>query len=265
MRSDRVDGVRLGIGTFTRYPVAPPESVDRGSARIALLTAPLWGLLVAAPAAALATLAWWLSGAAGNRSPLTATLAALIALATCAWFSRGLHLDGLADLADGLGSRQGAPRSLKIMREPGIGAFGAVSLVLVIAVQSVALGAAFTAGYGILALVSAVVLSRAAVTLLTTRGTSVRDDGLGAGVIGSTRWGPTALVLGVTGATLTGIAAVLSESWPVAVVALAAAIGGALTVRRLALSRLGVITGDVLGAAVEIAATAVLVVWALLG
>lgn len=259
------DGIRLGIGTFTRYPVAPPAVVGHGPARVAVLSAPLWGLLAALPGAAAAVLLWWGASGAGNASPLTALLAGLVALAGCAWFTRGLHLDGLADLADGLGSRRGRDHSLEVMREPGVGAFGVIALVLVLGLQAAALGAAFSQGQGVIALAGAVVLSRAALGFLTTRGTPARDDGLGAGVVGVTSLTSAGLVFAGYALLFTGLVAASGGPWLVSVAAMLVALASALAVRQLAVRRLGVVTGDVLGAAVELATTGVLVTWAVLG
>lgn len=59
-------------------------------------------------------------------------IAALAAVTLSAWLTGGLHLDGLADTADGLGSRALPERALEIMRDSRIGAMGAIALVLVL-------------------------------------------------------------------------------------------------------------------------------------
>lgn len=77
---------------------------------------------------------WW---AAGRLWP--ALLAAVVAVAVDAALTGCLHLDGLADAADGLLPAVGRTRRLEIMADPQVGAFGAVALVLVLSLRTTAL------------------------------------------------------------------------------------------------------------------------------
>ena len=86
--------------------------------------APAVGLLLGIIAAAVVLL---LADHPLGTGPLTA---AVLAVAALALLTRGLHLDGLADLADGLGSGKPASGALEIMRRSDIGPFGTVTLVL---------------------------------------------------------------------------------------------------------------------------------------
>jgi len=134
------------------------------------------GLLLGAVAAAVLVVADHLLGT----GPLTA---AGLAVAALALLTRGLHLDGLADLADGLGSGQPAPRALDIMRRSDIGPFGIVTLVLTLVIQVAALAHAEAAGggRGPAALITAAVTGRLALTWACRRGVAAaRPDGLGA-------------------------------------------------------------------------------------
>jgi putative acyl-CoA dehydrogenase len=200
--------------------------------------------------------------------PLTA---AALALATLALLSRGLHLDGLADLADGLGSGQPAPVALEIMRRSDIGPFGTVTLILSLLIQFAALGHAESAGpgRGPAALIAAVVTGRLALTWACRRGVpAARPDGLGALVAGTVR---PAIAMTITLAALAAsVAAVLISasvsSEPLGLtlpLAVAAGLAAALAVERHAVRRLGGITGDVLGALAEVATTVTLVVAAM--
>jgi len=78
--------------------------------------------------------AWWVAGRVWP-----AALAAVIAVAVDAAVTGCLHLDGLADAADGLLPAVGRVRRLEIMADPRVGAFGAVALVLVLSLRVTAL------------------------------------------------------------------------------------------------------------------------------
>jgi adenosylcobinamide-GDP ribazoletransferase len=272
----RWKGLRLSLTLLTVIPVrgafpahparapAAPGPPDRATVAAAMAWAPGVGLLLGIIAAAVLLVADHPLGG----GPLTA---AALAVASLALLSRGLHLDGLADLADGLGSGKPAPIALDIMRRSDIGPLGTVTLVLTVLIQVAALGHAEGAGYGRgpAALIAAVVTGRLALTWACRRGVpAARPDGLGAMVAGTVR----PVIPGViTLATVTAAAAavvisatVTSEplGWtlPLAVVA---GLAAALALQRHAVRRLGGITGDVLGAMAEVAATVALVVAAM--
>jgi adenosylcobinamide-GDP ribazoletransferase len=190
---------------------------------------------------------------AGHAGPL---LSAVLAIALLAVATRGLHLDGLADLADGLGSRQPAAQALDIMKRSDIGPFGVVTLVLVLLVQVAALARAEELGRGPVAIIAAAVAARLAVTLACRQGVpSARSDGLGAMVAGT--------VHPLAGTLLAAAALVASAAigWTYAV-AITAGLVVALALTAVAVRRLGGITGDVLGAVAETATAACLLVTA---
>ncbi|NEC49139.1 adenosylcobinamide-GDP ribazoletransferase, partial [Actinospica acidiphila] len=76
--------------------------------------------------------------------------------------TRGLHLDGLADTADGLGSGRPAEDALRIMKQSDVGPFGVLTLVLVLLVQVAALAQAYGGSWarGVLAAVVSAVAAR---------------------------------------------------------------------------------------------------------
>ena len=266
------DSVRLALGTFTILRVPPPRVVDRGPARGAMLLAPLIGALLAV-VGAVVILAVRLSPL-GHRTHIVVTLvAATLAIVTLAVLTRGLHLDGLADTADGLGVKgddDGArERRLAVMRQPDIGAFGAITLVLVLIVQILALTACDLAGRGTVSLVLACVVARLAIVwACTPLARSARPDGLGAAVSGSVPYAAAALltvaVLGL--AVLLGLGDDDGGRRLAAALVIGTVVGllaGYLVVRRSE-ARFGGITGDVLGATAELTFTAVLLSLALL-
>jgi adenosylcobinamide-GDP ribazoletransferase len=247
----RGGGLRLAVTLLTVIPVPgrpDPAPPTRRQAGAAMAWAPAVGLALGGAAAAVL----W----AGARwaSPL---LGAVLAIAALAALTGGLHLDGLADLADGLGSRRPAAGALEIMKRSDIGPLGVVTLVLVLLVQVAALDRAQALGRGEIALAAAAVTARLAITAACRPGVpAARPGGLGALVAGSVR--PAALA-GLSGAAVGG-AATFGMVFAVAVVA---GLAAGLALAALAVRRLGGITGDVLGAVAEVAAAACLLVTAL--
>src|SRR5258707_6648010 len=179
---DGGSGLRLAVTLLTAIPLngtASGSAPTRRAAGAAMAWAPAAGLLLGAAAAAVLELAarW------GRTGPL---LAAVLAVAALALLTTGLHLDGLADLADGLGSRQPADQALAIMKRSDIGPFGVVTLVLALAVQVAALTQAQALGRGVPALITAVLAGRLALTWACRRGVpAARGTGLGALVAGT--------------------------------------------------------------------------------
>jgi len=259
----------LAIGTFTRLPTRAPSLVDRRRGGLSLLLAPAVGLLLGGLAACAGLLLWWFAGIAGNATTPIACVAAGVTLTAAGWLSRGLHLDGLADLADGLGSvlgpaTDGGQRMTTAMRDPQIGAFGAIALIFTIGIQLAALASCFATGLGATAFVAAAISSRSTLALVARRGTPRRSSGLGASVVGVVPPTVGLVVWSVTTAFVTVLLWFFGAAWFAGPIAASMALTAALVVRRIALRRLTAVTGDVLGACVEVAATVFLVLLAVL-
>ena len=253
-RSGRISGgLRLAISTLTIWRAGAPRA-DAAVVSVAMTAAPAVGLGLGAVAAGTAQLANWLTG-----SPL---IAAVIGVAALAAQTRALHLDGLADTADGLGSNKPAEQALALMKRSDIGAFGVVALVLVLAVQISGLAAAFAIHRGPVAVIVAAVAGRLGVTAGCTQPIpSARPGGLGSWVAGSVRV-RVALAAGVVAAIVCGALGLIVDPQTAALAAAAVPLGLAAALALLArcIDRLGGITGDVLGAMVETgAAVAILV------
>ncbi|WP_026208409.1 adenosylcobinamide-GDP ribazoletransferase [Catelliglobosispora koreensis] len=235
------DGLRLALTTFTVAPLRPPAELSRVTASWAMRFAPAVGALLGSFAGGLL----WTFRFAG----LPPLLAGALTVGALALLTRGMHLDGLADTVDGLGSYRSRDQALAIMKKPDVGAFGVVALVLTVLIQSAAFAVVSIPG-----VVVAVATGRLAAVIACRRGVAAaRPDGLGAFVAGSVGWpaiaANTAFVL---------ILGVLSESWKgIAAVLVAASLTFALLahIKR----RLGGITGDVLGFLIEAATTIVLI------
>ncbi len=246
-----MDAIRLALGTLTVIPVRPPRHVDRQVSSWAMTLAPLVGLGLA-----LALLgALWLLGNVTAPLLTAALLVGLLALLT-----RAMHLDGLADTLDGLSSGRPADEALAIMRKGDVGPFGVVGLVLVLFVQVVALAELIASGRGAFAVVLGLVVSRLVLPLTCLRGIpAARTEGLGATVAGSVNPGQAVLAVGLAAASVAAVGLMVSGSVVAGVVAapLGLAAGGVVCWR--AVRRLGGVTGDVLGACVEVTLTVVLI------
>lgn len=229
----RFDEFRAAVLLLTRIPVgslkAPPKEAD------AVWAFPLVGILAALIPAAVFGLAF------GLLPPLTA---ALLALAAGFLVTGGFHEDGLADVADGFGGGWTRARKLEIMRDSRIGTYGTLATVAGLGLRASGLAAAPDAASGALALILFGAASRALVPLLILSTPPARSDGIAATASGlSARRAAAAAVLGLIGLPLL----------PGGLWLAAAPILAILAMRRLTLRMIGGYTGDVLGAAQQVA------------
>ncbi|MFB6724798.1 adenosylcobinamide-GDP ribazoletransferase [Kribbella sp. NPDC056345] len=254
-----IDSVRLAFGLLSVLPAGMPSQVDRTVGRRAMILAPLVGAVLGGVAAGVVTLAQLLR-------PDADLLAAVLGVLVVAGLSGGLHLDGLADFADALGSRRDRETMLRIMKQSDIGPFGVVSIVAVLLIDVAALTACLQADVGWQAILIATTASR--LTLPWTCRTTVpsaRPDGLGVLVAATVR--PRTALL----TTFAVLACTAALSWLTLSIAATAATAlavllavlTALATTRRARSALGGTTGDVLGAAIELALPLTLTVLAL--
>ncbi|HVV31528.1 MAG TPA: adenosylcobinamide-GDP ribazoletransferase [Mycobacteriales bacterium] len=219
-----------------------------------------WCLLVGA---VLGGIAAGLVAAGHQLFPGTAgsALSAAIVLAVLALLTRGLHLDGLADTADGLGRIGDPQRSLQILRQADIGPFGVATVVLVVLIEVAALARCIDVGRGPGAVLLAVVVGRLAMLQAGVRGIrAARSDGLGAQVAGTVP-APFAIAATVVVAAIAVTPVFAGHGAAALRLAIAVPVGSAaaLLLRWRATARFGGITGDVFGAVCEIATAAALV------
>ncbi|MQA34803.1 adenosylcobinamide-GDP ribazoletransferase [Modestobacter roseus] len=228
-----------------------------GSVRGALPWAPLVGLVLGAAATAVA----WAAGRAA--SPL---VGAVLGIAVLAVATRGLHLDGLADTADGLGPLRGREKALAVMRAGDVGPFGVATLVLTLLLQVACLAQLLTLDGGWLALPVAAVTARVAMARTGLADVPIAEgSSLGSAVAGTVSRGWLAGVALLTLAAAAG-AGLLVDPGTALVLAAAVAVGLGCSEGLLAraVDRLGGVNGDVMGAMGEAAATAALLTAALL-
>jgi adenosylcobinamide-GDP ribazoletransferase len=260
------DALRLAVGTLTAVPVSPPGSLQPPVPGRAMALAPLVGVIPGAIAALVA----WLALVVGFGPGLTAVLVVgVFALST-----RGLHLDGLADTADGLAASYDRAKALTVMRRGDTGPTGLAAVVLVLLLQCAALTQVLATAISAtaqgdpdpgskaraVAVVAAVAIAaRVAIPVVCVRGIpAARPEGLGATVAGSIS--PQVFAASAIGAaagcSLLGMVGEFTW-WTGALAVAMVALVTALLVRRT-VRRFGGITGDVIGAAVELGTAAAL-------
>ncbi|MFF6874615.1 adenosylcobinamide-GDP ribazoletransferase [Streptomyces sp. NPDC012474] len=257
-RTPPFDGLRFAFGTLTVIPVRVTRW-DREAARGGMLCAPLAGLAVGAAAAGLGLVLLFLGAGA--------PLAAVATVAVPAALTRGLHLDGLADTADGLGSGRPAEDALRIMKQSDIGPFGVITLVLTLLAQIAALAQAYDASWarGACAAVVSATLARLALTLAARAGVpAARPEGLGAAVAGVVPLrGALVAALAVAGAAAAAGALLGPYDMVRSVLAVVLSVAAAEALLRHCTRRFGGVTGDVFGGLAETAATTALIVLSL--
>jgi adenosylcobinamide-GDP ribazoletransferase len=240
------DGVRLALTTFTVVPMRAGR-IDRRTAGAAMSLAPLVGAVLGAVLAGAGLGLRWLGAPALVAGAVTVALGVLL--------TRGLHIDGLADTADGLGSYRDADGALEIMKKPDVGPFGVAAVVLALLIQAASAATLLSraAPAALAGIVTATAAGRLAATWSCRQGVpAARPDGLGALVAGTVNWFSALAGLALT--ALLAVPAAPHRPWqgPAAV---AVALGAGLLLVHHAVRRIGGVTGDVLGAAIEISAT----------
>lgn len=231
--------LRVAFGLLTTLPFRLPEDWSTGDSGRASIWYPFVGLVIGV----LTWLVW--KSATLVFAPLVAGVITLIVWVA---LTGGLHLDGLADCCDGLFASVSAERRLEIMKDPHMGTFGAVGLILVLFLKAATL-ASLTSDSS-LSILLAASLARWCILPMGLLPLA-RPSGMGADFASGFRrsfifWGAIiplviAIILGTRGilSIVTGLVATAFVLW-------------------LAKSRIGGVTGDVFGMVVEVVETVVL-------
>ncbi len=249
MRPEPVAGLRFAASLLTVLPVrlGADVPVDRALAGWAIGLSPLVGVALGAFGTGL------LAGLSLIGAP--ALLAGLLVVGAIALLTRGMHVDGLADTADGLGCYGPPERALAVMKDGGAGPFGVVTLIVVLGAQAASLGALAETGRWWAAGL-AIAAGRVAFVWGCRRGVvAARPQGFGALVAGTQ---PILVAVAwLVAAAGAGVFVVPGRWWqgPAAVLVAALVIAGLFVHTR---RRFGGLVGDVLGAGCELTAAIVL-------
>jgi adenosylcobinamide-GDP ribazoletransferase len=232
------------VGFLTRIPLGRRISVDATDVARGAVLFPVVG----AGIGVVAGLA-----AAGLEGPFPPLVAGGLAVAAALLLTGALHLDALADTADALGAGT-RERALEIMRDPRIGAFGVAAVVVALLVEAAAVGALADAGDAVTGFTVAGATSRAVAAPLAAALPYARAEG----GTGSVLSGRISAASSVVACGLALLIAVLLLGWDGLVVAGVAA-GVAVACGIGSRLWLGGVTGDTLGATIQVSEIAVLV------
>lgn len=235
-----------------------PSDIGRAAAFYPLIGAGIGSILYGFIVAMLHLMHWgtqhW-QGSYTAPAPLLAVLVIVLSIA----ITGGLHLDGLADTIDGFGGGHSRHDVLRIMREPTIGAFGAIGIMLVLALKMASVLRFIQQGSGFIYLIVAPLLARASAVILGFAMPYARagDQGLGSAVhsIG---------VFEVLFSFVTAVALAIGLAGWRAGASLAVVVLASLWNALLCKKKIRGITGDTIGANLEICETLVLVTGAIL-
>ncbi len=226
----------IALQFLTRLPVPDTGAVTDRQIGQSLLYYPMVGLIIGG----LLVLAAWITegGPEGVRAALLLVIWTLI--------TGFLHLDGLADSADawagGLGDRE---KTLAIMKDPSAGPAGVTVVLLVLLAKFAALEALLNqASY--VALILVPMLSRAMIPLLLLTTDYVRKNGLGS-ALATHHPKRASLWVIFSCAIFTIFMAGSSGLWLLITLTMLF-----LSLRRMMIQRIQGVTGDTLGATVEL-------------
>ncbi len=234
-----IEECKVALRFLTRLPVGAAARLPAGALAASAPMFPLVGALIGAAGGLVFALAAGLG--------LPPMLAALLAVAAQILLTGGLHEDGLADVADGFGGGRTRADKLLILRDPRIGSFGAIALVLALLARIGALAALERPALVAAVLIAAGGASRATLPVIMASLAPARTEGLAAG---AGRPHPLRAAAGLAIATLAALALLPPALAGAGLITAAVA---ALIIARLARHQIGGHTGDVLGAAQQLA------------
>ena len=231
----------IAVQFMTTIPIKLPCLPSREQNALSMLFYPVIGLMIGG--------VLWL---VASYVQLPMMLLSCVVMVVWVWLTGGLHLDGLADTADawvgGFGDRQ---RTLTIMKDPNTGAMGVMAIVLCLALKWAAVYCLLELD-AVLALLFVPMLGRMSALALFATTPYVRQHGLGSALQDVPKYLLWLVMLGFG-------AVVFALSWQMAVVMIGVWAVMLAWLRWRFVGRIGGITGDTVGASIEVVEVAMLV------
>lgn len=231
----------IAVQFMTTIPIKLPYLPSREQNALSMLFYPVIGLMIGG--------VLWL---VASYVQLPMMLLSCVVMVVWVWLTGGLHLDGLADTADawvgGFGDRQ---RTLTIMKDPNTGAMGVMAIVLCLALKWAAVYCLLELD-AVLALLFVPMLGRMSALALFATTPYVRQHGLGSALQDVPKYLLWLVMLGFG-------AAVFALSWQMALVMIGVWAVMLAWLRWRFVGRIGGITGDTVGASIEVVEVAMLV------
>jgi adenosylcobinamide-GDP ribazoletransferase len=236
--------IRVALIFFTRLPLSYAGTITGPDFARASWASPLVGVLIGATGGLIYAVAFAL-----NLQPL---LSALLAIAATVLLTGAMHEDGLADVADGFWGGSTRDRKLAIMRDSRIGTYAGLALVFSVAIRTAAVAALATPAAAAASLIAAHAGARAVLPTLMRLLPLARSEGLAANA-GEPPVGAAFAALAL------GLLVLVLSLGAIALPAAVAGFGAAYAMARIAKRHIGGQTGDVLGAAEQLAEVAILI------
>ncbi len=237
---------------LTKFPVPSFFEFREDDLAKGVIFTPLIGVLLGMfPAAAY----YFLSGAG------LVQMAAVSAIVLQIIVTGALHLDGLADTADGFFSYRNKDRILEIMKDSRIGTNGAISLIVIL-MMKYSLLVSLSPGNAVICLVAAPAAARMTIAWCAGVSSYARsENGMGKIMVERTGWRAIVITTIITSAVIFALFRFSLIILPVAI--LLSAAGFALLFSFYSFKKIGGMTGDVIGAVIELTEVLILILFIL--
>lgn len=241
-----IEGPATALSWLTILPVRGATAFDRVTGTRVMASVPFVGLVVGLLLAGLG----WLAHLCG----VPVLLAATLIVVSLELFNRFMHLDGLADVADGLGSYAPPDRAREILADPHAGLIGIASAVLVLLTLVASIASILSAGLAWLLVFIPWVGRLQGSVACHRRFSPMRPDGFGALMVGTVATTTVAawwLAISVTGVAISVFAEVPSAGIFLPVSALGM-VGVGVVLARHCSTRFGGLNGDTTGFVISV-------------
>jgi len=235
---------------LTKFPVPSPYEFREDDLAKGVIFAPVVGVLIGV----IPAFAYYFLSAAGH-----IYLAAAAAVTLGIIVTGALHLDGLADTADGFFSYRSRERILEIMRDSRIGTNAAISLIVIFMMKYSVL-VSLSAENGFFSLIAAPAAARMTIAWSTGLSSYARsEDGMGKTMVEKTGWRGIVITSVVTWLVISALFRFSLILLPAVIVLSSAAFASLFAY--YSFKKIGGMTGDVIGAVIELTEIIILILF----